>query len=115
MRFFLALVLTAGLLAGCASPGIDWAARLGNYTFDQAVLELGPPDKSARLTDGTVVAEWLTRRAQVIMQPNAPFMTPGYTYAPFPPSYNQTYIPGTYVRLTFGPNGKLAAQKYISK
>ena len=49
-------------LIGCASTKIDWNSRIGNYTYDQAVLELGPPDKYAKLTDGTVVAEWMTRR-----------------------------------------------------
>jgi hypothetical protein len=51
------------LLAGCATQKIDWAARTGNYTFDQAVIEFGPPDKHAKLTDNTVIAEWLTRRS----------------------------------------------------
>ena len=49
-------------LVGCASTKIDWNSRIGNYTYDQAVTELGPPDKQAKLTDGTVVAEWMTRR-----------------------------------------------------
>jgi hypothetical protein len=50
---------------GCAStPKVDWAARVGNYTYDQAVVELGPPDKSATLTNGTRVAEWVQRASQ---------------------------------------------------
>ena len=40
------------LAAGCATTGVDWAVRVGNYTFDQAVVELGPPDKQAKLQDG---------------------------------------------------------------
>jgi hypothetical protein len=32
----------------------------GNYTYDEAVTELGPPDKMAHLTDGKVVADWIT-------------------------------------------------------
>ena len=50
------------LLTGCATPRIDWQARVGHYTYDQAILELGPPEKSATLTDGSVVADWLTQR-----------------------------------------------------
>ena len=59
---WLAMMLAALVLAGCVTQKIDWPARVGNYTHDQAVTELGPPDKSAKLTDGTVVADWLTHR-----------------------------------------------------
>jgi hypothetical protein len=47
----LAFVACATLLCfgGCATKKIDWASRAGNYTYDQAVVELGPPDKSATL------------------------------------------------------------------
>lgn len=65
-RLFLGWVclLIVGLVASCATaPKIDWASRVGTYTYDQAVLELGPPDKSAELTDGTLIAEWYSRRA----------------------------------------------------
>ncbi len=36
----MALALFA--VAGCATAKIDWAGRVGNYTFDQAVVELEP-------------------------------------------------------------------------
>ncbi len=62
MRQFLgilSLCVAALLWAGCASTKkIDWQSRVGNYTYDQAVIELGPPDKYARLSDGSSVAEW---------------------------------------------------------
>jgi hypothetical protein len=55
--------LIAGLalvLAGCKStPKVDWNSRVGTYTYDQAVAELGPPDKSAKLSDDKTVAEWV--------------------------------------------------------
>lgn len=58
-----ALIALPLLSAGCASkPKIDWASRVGTYTFDQAVLELGPPDKASDLSDGTKVAEWFVKR-----------------------------------------------------
>jgi hypothetical protein len=57
-------VLIAGLVVlftSCRStPKIDWNSRIGHYTYDQAVAELGPPDKSAQLTDGRTVVEWVT-------------------------------------------------------
>lgn len=47
--------------SGCATkPKADWNARVGNYTFDQAVVELGPPDRQSTLSDGRKVAEWVT-------------------------------------------------------
>jgi hypothetical protein len=47
---------------GCASTKqVDWTARMGEYTFDQAVIELGPPTKQVQLGDGKTVAEWVSR------------------------------------------------------
>lgn len=104
------------LAAGCATPPkIDWATRVGNYTFDQTVTEIGPPDKQARLTDGTVVAEWVTQRGRTHA-----FVSGGYNYGwpygsgAFGPGYMDTVTtPEFFLRLTFGPDGKLAAwQKF---
>jgi hypothetical protein len=63
----LKLLAASGLillfLSGCAGrPAVDWNSRIGVYTFDQAVLELGPPDRSSELSDGTRVAEWISYR-----------------------------------------------------
>ena len=55
--------LAVVLVTGCATTKpIDWNSRVGAYTFDQAVTELGPPDKQARLSDGKTVAQWITHR-----------------------------------------------------
>jgi hypothetical protein len=63
---FSALVVLASVaifFASCATTKpIDWNSRVGTYTFDQAVTELGPPDKQARLSDGKTVAQWITHR-----------------------------------------------------
>ena len=57
------LFLVATLIAGCkTTPPIDWNSRVGTYTFDQAMTDLGPPDKQARLSDGKTVVEWITHR-----------------------------------------------------
>jgi hypothetical protein len=108
---WLVLALVVLVLAGCATPRIDWSARVGNYTYDQAITELGPPDKSARLTDGTVVADWLERHAQTVVAPEPYFLPPGCYFGPLTPMYTETYYPGCYLRLTFGPDGKLKAWK----
>lgn len=57
----LACIVAAIVSAGCATHRVDWNSRVGHYTFDQAVTELGPPDKQAKLTDGQLVAEWISR------------------------------------------------------
>jgi hypothetical protein len=58
-------LLLAGLVTmnpGCAStPKPDWDQRVGHYTYDEAVRELGPPVGSTRLDDGTTVAEWFLK------------------------------------------------------
>jgi hypothetical protein len=47
-------------VAGCRNdPRVDWEGRIGHFTFDQAVAELGPPDKVATLSDGRRVADWV--------------------------------------------------------
>ena len=111
----LAAVMMVFILAGCATQKIDWAGRVGNYTYDQAVLELGPPDKQATLGDGTVVAEWLTRRGHG-------YTTPAFGYAPWSyygpyyyPGYVDSYTPDVFLRLTFGPDGKLIAWRKLAK
>ena len=112
------LILQLGLcvfLTGCASTKVDWNSRIGNYTYDQAVIELGPPDKNAKLTDGTVVAEWMTRRGY--SGGSVGFMYDyGYPhpYQVYPPYYlAEPPSPDYFIRLTFGPEGKLQAYKRV--
>ncbi len=106
-----------GLLAACTvicgcktTQKIDWQSRIGNYTYDEAVLELGPPDRYAKLTDNTIVAEWLTARGSSQVWLN---YTYGYGYYPPYPTYLSTYTPERLLRLTFGPDGKLKAWKKL--
>ncbi len=112
------LCLLIFILAGCATkPRIDWNSRLGKYTFDQAVIELGPPDKSAKLTDGTTVAEWLIRRGYSAGSYTT-LNGPGY-YCPYSPIWVNGYdagpAPDRFLRLVFDPAGKLASWKNYSK
>lgn len=54
---------TALLLNGCASTKkVNWNSRVGSYTYDQAVAELGSPDKQAKTSSGQTVADWIKRR-----------------------------------------------------
>lgn len=103
-------------VAGCATTKIDWNSRVGAYTFDQAVLELGPPDRSAELTDGTRVVEWLTSRGHS----HGTFTTfsdpyPFYFDGPRTHYYSSSPSPDHYLRLTFNPEGRLAAWRRVYK
>lgn len=117
LGFGLAILLLFGLV-GCAGPKIDWAARIGNYTFDQAVLELGPPDKQAKLQDGTLVADWLTRRGYAQTYGGAGYMAgTGVPYGYYGPFYagNTTVWPDRFLRLVFGSDGKLKDWKRYAR
>ena len=111
-RWTLSLLLLL-LWVGCATYKVDWNNRIGNYTYDQAIMELGPPDKSAKLTDGTTVAEWLTRRGY--SGGSVGFMY-GYGYPYYYRPWYHSYEPPSpdyFIRLTFGPDGKLQAYKRV--
>lgn len=103
-------MLSAMLLAvGCASTKALWNSRLNQYSFDQAVLHYGPPDKSATLSDGTRVSEWLLQRGYVS----------GNTYRMYPGNTVYTQLsspsPDYYLRLTFDTNGTLRAWKKVAR
>ena len=111
----LLIVLLATLFVGCATRKMDWAGRVGSYTFDQAVLEFGPPDKQARLTDGTTVAEWLIVRGgerRVLLSVGAPV---GWGGPVLGSQYMLMEDPDSFLRLTFDANGQLARWKKFSR
>jgi hypothetical protein len=103
------------LFAGCVTQKIDWSARVGHYTYNEAVKELGPPNKSAKLSNGATVAEWLTQPSQVVMAPEPYFAPRGCYFGPPTPMYSETYVPARYLRLYFDTNGILKAWKKIAK
>src|SRR5437773_3221835 len=104
------LFLLAGLfswLAGCVTtPKIDWNSRIGTYTYDQSVLELGPPDRAATLTDGTKVVEWLTSRGHTYgFSDFDGFYYPHHYYpGPIIQHYSTSRTPDYYIRLIFSPD-----------
>jgi hypothetical protein len=114
-RFFFTALLALAVV-GCETTANQvWPARVGIYTYDQAVVELGPPDKQAKLENGTVVADWLTQRGS-----QHTFISGGYYdrrdyYAPFPPTVTETRSPDFFLRLVFGADGKLASWKQYAR
>jgi len=107
-RNWIWLTLVTFLAAGCVTQRINWNARVGTYTFDQAVIDFGPPDKQAKLSDGRRVAEWISRYSSggTVM-----FGTGLYNY-PGGVGFVQTTGPEYYenkLRLTFTTNDVLSA------
>ena len=108
-RAWLILLASSLLLCGCASSKINWESRVGHYTFDQAVVELGPPDRSAKLSDGRTVAEWLLYRGR---SGSAYYFWPSYGGGW---SYSDPGFPDRLLRLTFSPEGRLENWKRVMK
>jgi hypothetical protein len=110
--------LLAALLVGCATQpkaakvnlgAIDWKSRIGVYTYDQAVAELGRPHVEGESGDGRL-AEWVVRRS-----PRVSFgfgMGSGSygRHTGFGVGVGTTVSPpphGETLRLKFGPDGRL--------
>jgi len=108
VKFGTCLVMTM-LFAGCATHRINWTSRVGNYTLDDAITEFGPPDKQAKLSDGRLVSEWISRYyngGSVIVGAGAGYYGyPGGTgVIQTPPNYYESKL-----RLTFSTNRVLTA------
>jgi hypothetical protein len=101
------LALLSFVGAGCSStPKVDWNSRIGNYTYDQAVTELGPPDKTAKLSDGKTVAEWVKHRNGGLSFGVGTGFIGGNTAVGTGVGTSTGYSDRV-LRLTFGPDAKL--------
>ncbi len=112
------IVLLVLMLTGCVTP-IDWNSRIGVYTYNQAVTDYGTPAVTDRLNDGSIVANWMTRREHAVVTPG-PIGSPGvYTPTGFyygaGTTYSTTYFPAQFLRLEFDANQRLKAWKKYSK
>jgi len=101
---------------------------MGRYTYEQAVIELGPPEKKEQLSSGVVVAEWLTRRGYTSIAGPYSFgypvgwpypYGPIYTFRSYGPPYagywNPVHVPDQWLRLVFGADGELKEWKRFDK
>ncbi len=113
-RGLVSALLVAGVGA-CATKGPQWDSRVGTATYDELIREMGPPDKSASLTDGTVVAEWMVARGRTFVQddPMPRYYRRGGPYVLWPSSTDVTTTPDQMVRLTFGTNQVLQSWKKV--
>jgi len=100
------LCAVATFLAGCkTSPSADWSSRIGKCTLDQAVAELGSPNKETKFSDGKLAAQWITLHGN-----DGYYMGGGPAYGGYDMGSGQ-YLGQNYqdhvLELTFGPDGKL--------
>ncbi len=111
------MVATAIALVGCAGPRIDWTTRVGSYTFDDAVREMGPPERQATLSDGSKVVDWVTdrgfRNGTFGIGPRFYYGGRYGYYDPFLSAELETRSPDRIVRLTFAADGKLQEAKRV--
>lgn len=98
---------------GCrTTPKINWDARIGAYSYDQAVEELGPPHFQSTLSDGTRVAQWTTGRVgNTTAFPVWGGWGPWGAYVGPGPVVVSSSITTFFLRLTFDPTGELQAWK----
>ena len=113
VSFLAALIIAIPALTGCKStPKVDWNTRVGNYTFDQAVVDLGPPDKTAVLSNGEKVSEWIMGQRQNSSVTIGTGFFGGSRHSGVGLGVGQT-IGGGYsdrvLRLTFSPDNVLAS------
>ena len=108
MQNSICLFVAVVFIVGCATaPRVDWQGRIGKYTYEQAVTELGPAAKVMNLGEGRREAQWLIEPGTLwVTNPSldARYASPQYT-DPGP----RRDVPPRYLHLIFGPDGKLAA------
>lgn len=113
---WLSFIVLAFLVGSCASgpkanvKKIDWGSRIGTYTYEEALAELGEPDVIGESSEGKI-AEWVLWRSPIVSF-GFGFGGGGYghhtgtgvgvgTSVSPPPS-------GEYLRLRFDRDGRLA-------
>jgi hypothetical protein len=95
--------------AGCETYGrADWKSRVGHYTYDDAVKELGPPEAKETTSDGTLVAQWVTSYGQA-------YGTSSFGGWRGRGRIDWNTSPNGYLQLQFGPDKQLATWKRLMK
>ncbi|MCU0786722.1 MAG: hypothetical protein MUC91_00790 [Verrucomicrobia bacterium] len=100
-------VVAALTLIGCTTTSsAKWDDRVGTYTWDEAVAELGEPTRVSNLAGGVKVGEWITTRGLTGPTENPP---PLYTRDEIitPNETRGWSAPDKVLRLMFTPDGKL--------
>lgn len=104
------LAIAIALISGCATaPPVDWNSRVGHYTYAQAINDLGPPNREARLSNGAKQLKWFVPAVGTIGTPNN--MNNGFGVGPNTlgagPNSSPAGFGVRYLQLTFDSNGVL--------
>ena len=97
--------------AGCqALQQVDWDGRIGQFSYEQAVAELGRPDGETKLAGGLRRVEWITNSGA---SAGRTLTGAGYRRAtlgvlPLEPTEIHR-LRDRYLRLTFDKAGRLVA------
>lgn len=104
------LGLMAAFCLGCASKILDkYTSRIGTLTYDEALIELGPPNHVADLDNGGKVADWLQQSSRVYSTPSTAVVVGSWPNGVLvSPGGNIGSTPSVYLLLTFGPDHRLA-------
>jgi hypothetical protein len=111
--FLLAVLFFAiALITGCATaPPVDWGGRVGHYTYAQAINELGPPNRQARLSNGGTEVKWFVPAVGTLGMPNNN-LNNGFGVGPNTigagPNASPSGLSDRYLQLTFDSNGVLS-------
>lgn len=91
-----------------------WDQRVGGFSYDEAVKEMGPPDKKETTSDGVLVAEWVVQRSQVYGTPAAGWgMGWGWRGRMGWVGTDIHSTPERALRLQFGPDKRLETWKEV--
>lgn len=102
------LFFAIAFVTGCkTTPTADWNSRIGTYTYDQCVAELGLPDKENTLSDGKIAYQWITLHGGTRILNNGGYAGTVDTMGAAQPMV-QTYRDHV-LELTFDKDGKLIA------
>jgi hypothetical protein len=118
---WLSFIVSALLTGSCASGpkaninNIDWRNRIGTYTYEEALAELGEPDVVSESGEGTI-AEWVLRQSPMV---SFGFGFGGAGYGPHTSTgvgVGTTVSPppsGEYLHLRFDMDGKLTESRRV--
>ena len=113
MRSWHGMAAVVGLMAtlclGCASKVLDkYTSRIGTLTYDEALIELGPPNHVAELDNGGKVADWLQQGSRVYSTPSTAVVVGSWPSGVImSPGGNVGSTPAVYLLLTFGTDHRL--------
>ena len=103
--------------AGCqALQQVDWDGRIGQFSYEQAVAELGQPTGETKLPGGMRRAEWITNTGSSMGRALVGAGTQRGTTGVVPLDPTEIYrLRDRYLRLTFDQSGQLVASENGTK